>query len=109
MASLGVLVKESCLCGGGAKSKLWRDILCNVLDIDLNLPVTEQGPGYGAVILSMVAAGKFDTVKQGAEAFFKIKETVSPDKELAKLYASKYEKYRKIYPAVKNLYRGIKE
>ena len=109
MASLGVLVKESCLCGGGAKSKLWRDILCNVLDIDLNLPVTEQGPGYGAVILSMVAAGKFDTVKQGAEAFFKIKETVSPDKELAKLYASKYEKYRKIYPAVKNLYKEIKK
>ena len=109
MASLGVLVKESCLCGGGAKSKLWRDILCNVLDIDLNLPVTEQGPGYGAVILSMVAAGKFDTVKQGAEAFFKIKETVSPDKELAKVYASKYEKYRKIYPAVKNLYKEIKK
>ena len=54
------------------------------------------------------AAGKFDTVKQGADAFFKIKETVTPDKELAALYASKYEKYRKIYPAVKELYKEIK-
>ena len=108
MAALGVTVKESCLCGGGAKSKLWRDILCNVLNIDLNLPVTEQGPGYGAVILSMVAAGKFNTVKQGADTFFKIKKTESPDKELAKLYADKYEKYRKIYPAIKELYKEIK-
>ncbi len=109
MAALGVSVKESCLCGGGAKSPIWREILANVLNIDLHVPVTEQGPGYGAVILSMVAAGKFDTVKQGVYEFFKIKETASPDRKVAKLYAEKYEKYRKIYPAVKNLYKEIKE
>lgn len=105
----GIDVKNSCLCGGGAKSKLWREILANVLDIELNIPVTEQGPGYGSAILAMVGAGKFENVKQATDKFFEIKETVRPDKELAKLYAERYEKHRRIYPAVKNLYEQIKE
>ena len=104
----GIDVKSSCLCGGGAKSKLWREILANVLDIELNIPVTEQGPGYGSAILAMVGAGHFDSVKTATEKFFEVKETVTPDKELSELYADRYEKYRKIYPAVKQLYKNIK-
>lgn len=105
----GIDVKSSCLCGGGAKSRLWREILANVLDIELNIPVTEQGPGYGSAILAMVGAGEFENVSSAADRFFKIKETVKPDRELVALYADRYEKYRKIYPAVKELYKEIKE
>lgn len=105
----GIEVKSSCICGGGAKSRLWREILANVLDIELTIPMTEQGPGYGSAILAMVGAGKFDNVKDAANKFFEIKETVKPNKELASLYADRYEKYRRIYPAVKNLYKEIKE
>ncbi len=105
----GIDVKSSCLCGGGAKSRLWRRILANVLDIELNIPTTEQGPGYGSAILAMVGAGQFENVKTATDKFFEIKETVSPSKELATLYADRYEKYRKIYPAVKQLYKEIKE
>ena len=105
----GIDVKSSCLCGGGAKSKIWREILANVLDIELNIPATEQGPGYGSAILAMVGAGQFDNAKTATDKFFEIKETVSPNKELAALYADRYEKYRRIYPAVKKLYKEIKE
>ncbi len=105
---LGVEVKSSCLCGGGAKSNLWREILAGVLDIDLHIPFTEQGPGYGSAILAMVGADEFNNVKQASEKFFEIKETVSPDKALAALYAERYEKYRKIYPEIKSLYQKLK-
>lgn len=105
----GASVKSSCLCGGGAKSKLWCEILASVLDIELNIPVTEQGPGYGSAMLAMVGAGRFESVAQATENFFEIKETVYPDKSLAEHYAQKYEKYRKIYPVVKELYKEIKE
>ena len=105
----GIDVKASCLCGGGAKSKLWREILANVLDIELNVPVIEQGPGYGSAILAMVGSGQFDSVKTATDKFFEIKETVLPNKELVALYADRYKKYCKIYPAVKNLYKEIKE
>lgn len=105
----GIDVKSSGLCGGGAKSRLWREIFANVLDIELSIPVTEQGPGYGSAILAMVGAGEFENVKQATNKFFEVKETVKPDAELAALYADRYEKYRKIYPAVKDLYKEIKE
>ena len=105
----GIDVKSSCLCGGGAKSRLWREILANVLDIELNIPVTEQGPGYGSAILAMVGASEFESVKAATETFFEIQETVQPNAELASLYAAQYAKYRKIYPAVKNLYQEIRD
>lgn len=106
---LGVDVKSSCLCGGGAKSKLWREILACVLDIELNIPVTEQGPGYGSAMLAMVGSGRFESVGEAADKFFKIKETVVPDKALSLLYADRYKKYCKIYPSVKSLYQQLKD
>ena len=104
----GIDVKSSCLCGGGAKSRLWREILANVLDIELNVPVTEQGPGYGSAILAMVGAGEFENVKFATDKFFEIKETIKPNKELSEFYADRYERHRKIYPTVKELYKEIK-
>ena len=105
----GIDVKESGLCGGGAKNKLWRQILANVLDIELNIPMTEQGPGYGAAMLAMVGVGKFNTVRDAVECFYETKETVKPEAALSALYVQRYEKYRKIYPALKKLYEEIKE
>ena len=106
---LGVDVKRSCLCGGGAKSKLWREILAGVLNIELEIPFTEQGPGYGSAILAMIGTGNFESVKQATDKFFKTKETVRPNEELVRLYANRYEQYKKIYPAIKNLYKELKE
>lgn len=105
----GIHVKSSCLCGGGAKSKTWREILANVLDIELTIPVTEQGPGYGSAILAMVGAGQFENVNEAIDKFFEIRETVKPSRALVARYADRYEKYRRIYPAVKELYKEIKE
>ena len=106
--NFGIDVNESCLCGGGAKSKVWQQILANVLDVKMNIPVTEQGPGYGATMLAMVGVGEIENI-EAVNRFFKVKETVKPDAALVSLYAQKYQKYCKIYPAVKELYKGIKE
>ena len=106
--SLGIDIKSSCLCGGGAKSKLWRRILANVLNIQLNIPVAEEGPGYGTAILSMVGAVEYKTVSEAAEKLVGIKENVLPEKELVSLYEERYQKFKLIYPTVKELYKAIK-
>ena len=105
--SQGINIDTSGLCGGGAKSKLWQKIIANVLNLTLTIPTTEQGPGYGSAMLAMVGAGEFESVKQATDEFFKVKETVVPDKEIARRYAEKYEKYSRIYPAVKELYKEL--
>ena len=106
--SLGIDIKASCLCGGGAKSKLWRKILANVLNIQLNIPVAEEGPGYGTAILSMVGAGEYVNVSDATEKLVAVKENVSPEEELVSLYEERYQKFRLIYPTVKELYKSLK-
>ena len=53
----GVKIKASTLCGGGAKSPLWREILANVLGIPLTLPQTEQAPATAAPCWRPLPAG----------------------------------------------------
>ena len=104
----GISITESGLCGGGAKSPLWQKILCNVLNIPINIPKTEQGPGMGGAMLAMVGDGRFDSVKACAESFADIKATLTPDPEIAERYAKQYEKFKEIYPSVKELFKKIK-
>ncbi len=107
--SIGIDVKTSYICGGGAKSKLWQKILSNVLNIELQLPNSEEGPGYGSAMLSMVGAGEFNSVTECAAKLLSVKEKISPEKELVNLYEARYNKFKQIYPAVKELYKSIKE
>ncbi len=102
--SLGLDVRRSMLCGGGAKSPLWRKILANVLDVELTLPASEQGPGMGGAMLAMVACGTYESVDAVCNALVRVAETVKPEPELTALYARRYEQFRQIYPAMKPLF-----
>ncbi len=102
---LGLPIERSTVCGGGAKSPLWRTILANVLGITLELPKTVQGPGYGGAMLAMVACGLYPDVQTVSRKFCDIVETVEPDPALTALYEARYQKYKAIYPACRELFR----
>lgn len=104
----GITVNTSSLCGGGAKSELWRMILCNGLGLTLTFPQTEQGPGYGAAMLAMVGAGVYPTAQACAEALIETKEMITPDPEIAARYDAQYEKFKAIYPSMKELFKKLK-
>ena len=106
--AIGVEIPRSKLCGGGAKSPVWRKILCNVLNIPLDLPQTEQGPGYGGAMLAMVGAGQYPDVMTCAKELVHVKETLLPDPALAAKYEEKYQIFRKIYPSLKAFYKECK-
>ena len=102
--SLGLNIQRSKICGGGAKSPLWRKIFANVLNLDIEVPVTEEGPGYGGAMLAAVACGEYPSVAAAAEALIHVKETVHPDPEIAARYEVQYRKFREIYPPLKALF-----
>ena len=104
----GIRIARCSLCGGGAKSELWQKILCNVLNVDIALLQTEQGPGYGAAMLAMVGCGQFNDVQACADALVKIKKVMHPDAEISMRYAAQYNKFSKLYPALKDLFKIIK-
>ena len=98
----GVAPKTTTICGGGAKSLLWRKIVANILNMDVSTVMVEEGPAYGGAILAAVADGRYESVSQAANQIVKIKDTVSPEKDLVEKYERGYEKYRELYPALKN-------
>ena len=102
--SLGISIHRSNICGGGSKSRLWRVIVANVLGIPLDMVTTEQGPGYGAAILAMVATGKFPTVRAACDALVSVADTLEPDPKLTARYEERYQQFRQIYPAMKALF-----
>ena len=105
--SLGLDISRSTLCGGGSKSPLWRTILANVLGIPLDLPATEQGPGYGAALLALVACGRYRNVAEVSRAMLHVQATVQPDPELTALYDARYAEFKQIYPACKPLFASL--
>ena len=105
--SLGITIDSSMICGGGAKSKLWKRIMANVLGAELRSPASEQGPGMGGAMLAMVACGAYESVGAACENLVAVAETVKPEPELTALYEKRYQQFRKIYPAVKNLFPEI--
>ncbi len=106
---LGISISESCICGGGAKTEIFRKILSNVLNIDLKIPNSEEGPAFGVAILSMVANGEYSSIGECIDKLVSYGRRICADEELAEAYSEKYKKYKAIYPAVKNLYKIIKE
>ncbi len=89
------------ICGGGAKSALWRKIIANVMNMKVDIIESEEGPGYGAAILAAVGCGVFPSVEAAAESLVKVTATEEPDEELVKKYEEKYQKFRKLYPALR--------
>ena len=105
--SLGIAIPCSMICGGGSKSPLWRQMIADILGIPLDIPVTEQGPGYGGAMLAMVACGVFESVQQAADKLVRVKDTVQPDPERVALYEKRYQQFRQIYPACRELFKVL--
>ena len=102
--SLGLDIKKTKICGGGAKSPLWKKIIANVLGIEVQVIESEEGPGYGGAILAAVGCGEFASVNDATEKLVKVIDTVEPDKDLTEKYEAKYQQFKKLYPTVKCLF-----
>lgn len=105
--SLGIEIKRSKICGGGSKSPLWKSIFANVLGIPLDMVKTEQGPGFGAVMLAMVGCGLYKDVQSAADSLVSTASTVEPDDKLVAFYEERYGRFKQIYPAMKGLFSRI--
>lgn len=105
--ALGVAPLTSKICGGGAKSELWRTILANVLAMPLERVETEEGPAYGAAMLAATACGAFLDVKAAAEHMVRVRDVIEPDAELTEKYEKKYRLFRSLYPGLKSFYREM--
>lgn len=101
--SLGAPVNEIRLGGGGASSPLWQQIQADVYGQPVSTLVADEGAAFGAAILAGVGCGAWASVDEAVEQTIKIAKTIEPNVKDRAALDDAYERYRSIYPALKNV------
>ncbi|HIW81768.1 MAG TPA: xylulokinase [Candidatus Acetatifactor stercoripullorum] len=102
--SLGIHLERTKICGGGAKSPLWRKMIANILNLKVDAIESEEGPALGGAMLAAVACGEYASVEEIADKVVKVTETILPEPELAQRYDERYAQFKEIYPACRPVF-----
>jgi xylulokinase len=100
MRRAGLPVREIRCVGGGARSRLWRQIKADVTGLPIVLPQTTETTALGAAMLALVAGGAFGSLGQAAERVVRCVETVEPRPAEQAAYEPLYQMYRSVYFAL---------
>ncbi|VBB06904.1 xylulokinase [Lucifera butyrica] len=93
--------------GGGARSRLWRQILADILGMRVDLIGAVEGPAYGAAILAAVGARQFANVEEACAAFIKVTDGVDPQPASLAPYQAMYQVYQGLYGTMKETFKTI--
>jgi xylulokinase len=103
---LGVPVHRIRLSGGGARSVLWKQIQADVYGHPVETIAADEGGAYGAALLAGVGTGVWPSVDEACDSNVRTAETIHPDSDSRAIMNKQYERYRRIYPALKAIYQS---
>ena len=106
MRTLGVLVDQVRVSGGGAKSALWRQILADVFNTEIVTLNVTQGAAYGAALLAGVGVGVWADVATACKKVISVTGSTTPG-PAAKIYEAYYPRYQALYPALAREFAAI--
>jgi xylulokinase len=99
-------IKEVRVTGGGARSPLWRQILADVLNVELTTVASEEGAAYGAALLAATGTGIFQNVQIACEKVIRVTGSTKPGPASA-IYSEIYPIYRELYPSLSAQFNKI--
>ena len=105
MKDLGVEMTRMRIIGGGAKGKLWRQIVADVLGVSLE-KVKVDDSSFGSAMLAAVGIGWFASYAEAAETCIEIDSVTTPIAENVALYEKLFTRYKAIHDALAPIYRN---
>ncbi len=103
LAALGVEATVARASGGGARSDFWLRICASVLGVPVCRMAVDEGSAFGAALLGGVAGGLFANVGEAVEACVRVRDVIDPEPGWSALYAERRERFRALYPALKDV------
>jgi len=101
----GLNIDQLTLIGGGAKSRLWNDIMCNVFGKPLRIhKFPREATSLGAAVAAGVGVGIFKDFKSAAVEYDR---ECQPDSQMVEVYNKHYAIYKAMYPCLKPVFDGI--
>lgn len=104
MTEINVDPKEAIAVGGGAGSQFWLQMLSDIVDLPMRTVEPAEGAPLGAAMLAAVGAGEFSSVAEVSDKWLQRSDPVSPRDSVRDLYDSGYQRYRDLYPVLKDTF-----
>jgi xylulokinase len=104
---LGILPQEIRAIGGGARSRLWRQIQADVFGLPVASLAADEGPAFGAALLAGVGVGLFESVAEACRSTVRVDERLEPQPETADLYSALCQRYRSLYPLLRDTFHDL--
>ncbi len=101
----GIHFKKLNATGGGAHSKEWMQMKADMLNMEITSLETVDAGTVGSAMLTGIAVGIFDGLKQAAQVMVHEVCTYQPRKEMHDKYMAIYQRYEQMYRAVRGLMR----
>lgn len=100
----GVKVTEIRATGGGAKSKLWCQILADVFQADVLTTEGEHAPAIGAAILAASGTGAFSDIREAVAKIIRITDVSYPIQSNVDCYDEYYRVFHELYLSLKKIF-----
>ena len=105
LKGLGVEMKRVRIIGGGAKGALWRQIVADVLGIEMQ-KVKVDDSSFGTAMLTAVGIGWFKNFAEAVETCVQVDSVSTPNPENRKIYENLFKKYKAVHDALAPIYQG---
>jgi xylulokinase len=100
-------VSEMMACGGGGKSRIWRQMLADMYGCEVKTIKMQEGPALGAAILAGVGAGLFPDVPTACRQFIEQDTWCQPDASAHAYYEKGHALYKKLYEQLRGCYEDL--
>jgi len=97
MEEVGVPVDEIIACGGATQSSLWMQIIADVTNKKVVIPVEQQAVSLGSAIAASVAAGMYPSLQNAAQAMVKVSKAYLPNEDRNRIYKEYVDQYVATY------------
>lgn len=104
---MGVPVRQVRAGGGGAKSKLWRQLQADVFGQKVFTINAEQGPAFGVALLAAVGAGAYKNIESACSATIHTVTETAPNRKAKQYYDNAFPVYQQLYQSLKNDFKAI--
>ena len=101
---LGVELKRVRIVGGGAKGLLWRQIVSDVLGLELE-KVKVDDSSFGSAMLAAVGLGWFESYAHAAQVCVQVESTTIPNPAVQDVYNQLFDRYKAIHDVLAPIYR----
>ncbi|MEG1754126.1 MAG: xylulokinase, partial [Christensenella sp.] len=108
LREMGVATDNMMVCGGGARSLLWRQMLADNYDCEINTSkASMEGPALGAAILAGVGVGLYSSVRDACNKIVQIDSCVKPEPTALGQYEPLYSIYKELYSKLASSFAAL--